>query len=136
MQKKSNRSFYAIALCLFLASVGWLAYSGVSENTVYFLNVSEAKAGPLENLKAARLFGTVAEENLIHDGTGLGVEFFLEDAEHPENRIRILYKGAVPDTFKAGAEVIIEGSIMPDERFNAKMLMTKCPSKYEKANRT
>jgi len=136
MQKKSSRSFYAVALCLFLVSIGWLTYSGVSENTVYFLNVSEAKAGPLENLKAARLFGTVAQDGLKHAESRLGVEFFLEDAEHPENRMHIVYAGAVPDTFKAGAEVIIEGSIMPDERFQAKTLMTKCPSKYEKANRT
>ena len=47
----------------------------------------------------------------------------------------VSYSGAVPDTFKAGAEVIVEGGMGPEGRFAAKTLMTKCPSKYQKENR-
>ena len=46
------------------------------------------------------------------------------------------YKGVVPDTFKDGAEVIVEGSVLSDGSFKARVLMTKCPSKYQKENRT
>jgi cytochrome c-type biogenesis protein CcmE len=43
------------------------------------------------------------------------------------------YAGAVPDTFKPGAEVIVEGGMKPASGiFKAGTLMTKCPSKYEK----
>jgi cytochrome c-type biogenesis protein CcmE len=44
------------------------------------------------------------------------------------------YRGALPDTFEKGAEVIVEGR-MDGTAFTAKTLMTKCPSKYEKSNR-
>jgi len=42
----------------------------------------------------------------------------------------------VPDTFKPGAEVIVEGRMEQGGAFNAKTLMTKCPSKYQKENRS
>ena len=70
MAKKSGKNVYLVALLLFLGGVGYLAYSGFSENSVYFLNVSEALATPSDKLKAARLFGTVAEDGLSRSETG------------------------------------------------------------------
>ena len=66
MAKKSGKNVYLVALLLFLGGVGYLAYSGFSENSVYFLNVSEALATPSDKLKAARLFGTVAEDGTTY----------------------------------------------------------------------
>lgn len=134
MSKKSSKVTYLVALLLFLCGVGWLAWTGFSQDSVYFLNVSEALATPAENLKAARLFGTVAEDGLTPAEGGLGVRFKLEDKDQATTTIWVDYKGAVPDTFKAGAEVIVEGGLV-DDSFQAKTLMTKCPSKYQKENR-
>ena len=50
MAKKSGKNVYLVALLLFLGGVGYLAYSGFSENSVYFLNVSEALATPSDKL--------------------------------------------------------------------------------------
>lgn len=135
MAKKSGKNVYLVALLLFLGGVGYLAYSGFSENSVYFLNVSEALASPSDKLKAARLFGTVAEEGLVLSDSGRDVRFRLEDQETKTTTLPVEFTGAIPDTFKAGAEVIIEGGIRPDGIFQAKTLMTKCPSKYQKENR-
>ena len=135
MTKKSGKNVYLVALLLFLGGVGYLAYSGFSENSVYFLNVSEALATPTENLKAARLFGTVAEDGLAVADTGRDVRFQLEEQTNKATTLWVEYTGAIPDTFKAGAEVIVEGGIRPDGAFQAKTLMTKCPSKYQKENR-
>ena len=136
MAKKSGKNVYLAALLLFLGGVGYLAYSGFSENSVYFLNVSEALATPSDKLKAARLFGTVAEDGLSRSETGRDVRFRLEDQENKATTLWVEYTGAIPDTFKAGAEVIVEGGLRPDGSFQAKTLMTKCPSKYQKENRT
>ena len=118
MAKKSGKNVYLVALLLFLGGVGYLAYSGFSENSVYFLNVSEALATPSDKLKAGR-----------------DVKFRLEDQENKATTLWVEYTGAIPDTFKAGAEVIVEGGLRPDGSFQAKTLMTKCPSKYQKENR-
>ena len=114
MAKKSGKNVYLVAL---------------------LLNVSEALATPSDKLKAARLFGTVAEDGLSRSETGRDVKFRLEDQENKATTLWVEYTGAIPDTFKAGAEVIVEGGLRPDGSFQAKTLMTKCPSKYQMENR-
>ena len=47
---------------LFLGGVGYLVASGVTKDSVYFLNVGEALATDAAQLKQARLFGNVAAE--------------------------------------------------------------------------
>lgn len=135
MARRTSVGMYVAALLLFLGGAGYLVYTGFAENSVYFLNVSEALAAPQDKLKAARLFGTVAERDLEPATQGPGVTFRLEDKDNAAQTMLVRYKGAVPDTFKPGAEVIVEGALLTDGVFSAKSLMTKCPSKYEKENR-
>ena len=137
MAKKSGKGLYAATLLLFLAGVGYLLFSGLSENSVYFLNVSEALAMPSDKLGSARLFGTVKDEGLTRLEHTPGVRFQLEDKDNASQTLWVLFEGPVPDTFKPGVEVIIEGGLNPAEgQFKAETLMTKCPSKYEKQNRS
>lgn len=135
MVRNKNTGMYIVALLLFLGGVGYLAYAGFSEDSVYFLNVAEARAAAPEKLTSARLFGTVAAEGLEPHRGAPGVSFLLEDKDNARLTIPISYSGAVPDTFKPGAEVIVEGGMGEQGRFNARTLMTKCPSKYQKENR-
>ena len=136
MKGKKNTPIYIVALMLFLAGVGWLFYAGFSENSVYFLNVSEVMAAPREKLGKIRMFGTVAAASLEKRTDVPGVSFTLEDKDDRTLTVRVVYKGAVPDAFKPGAEVIVEGGLEPDGHFQARTLMTKCPSKYQKENRS
>ena len=130
---KNQKWVYLAAVLLVGAGVGYLLFSGLSQNSVYFLNVSEALAMPAEKLRQARLFGMVSEENIEHDPSSLGVAFFVQDKDDPSKVIHVRYRGAVPDTFKAGVEVILEGSFKAEAKeFEATTLLTKCPSKYEK----
>jgi len=135
MVRKNQKNLYVVALVLFLSGVGTLMYFGLTENSMYFLNVSEALAAPQEKLTTVRLFGTVAERDLAPLDGSLGVRFRLEDKDNKAETIVVQYKGAVPDTFKPGAEVIVEGAMRHGGSFDAKTLMTKCPSKYQKENR-
>ena len=136
MAKPGQKSLYIAALLCFLSGLGYLLYTGFTENSVYFLNVSEALAAPQEKLGAVRLFGTVSERDLVPADDSLGVRFRLEDTANKSQSIVVNFKGAVPDTFKPGAEVIVEGGMESGGDFRAKSLMTKCPSKYQKENRT
>jgi len=64
------------------------------------------------------------------------VIFQLIDKDNPGGTLRVSYRGAVPDAFKAGAEVIVEGGLdSVGKTFTATTLITKCPSKYQKQNR-
>lgn len=136
MAKKKNAPMYLVALTLFLGGLGYLLYSGLDENSAYFLNVSEALAMKPGELSKARLFGTVAEDGLFRPEDAMGVSFTLVDKDQAGKTIRVDFRGAVPDTFKPGVEVIVEGGVNPASgAFAANTLMTKCPSKYQKENR-
>lgn len=136
MAKKGGKGVYIAALILFLGGLGYLIYSGISQDSVYFLNVSEALAMDEAELGQARLFGKVAPQNIEPKAGGLGVSFDLSDQKENVDTIRVDYSGAVPDTFKEGVEVIIEGNFVNGHKmFKATSLITKCPSKYEKENR-
>lgn len=135
MKQKKNTGIYIVAALLFLGGLGYLLFAGLSENSVYFLNVAEAKAADRASLANVRLFGTVAGASIEKPAKGLGVSFRLEDKDDPSLTIPVSYTGVIPDTFKGGAEVIVEGGMTPDGSFAARTLMTKCPSKYQKENR-
>ncbi len=150
--KKNGKSLYVAALLLFLGGMGYLLFSGISENSMYFLTVAEAKSLPQNELESARLFGVVHEKGLLSLPDGPGASFLLRDAKTGNALVRVAYHGILPDAFKEGAEVIVEGGlakpmradgfalpvekqIFPEYVFAARVLMTQCPSKYEKKNR-
>ncbi len=136
MAKSSSKAVYAVALILFLGGLGYLIFSGLTEDSVYFLNVSEALAQDRNQVGQARLFGKVSSQNLVIVEGQLGTSFDLLDKMDESKRLRVDFKGAVPDTFKPDVEVIVEGSFSPDGQvFKARTLVTKCPSKYEKKSK-
>ena len=50
-------------------------------------------------------------------------------------RLPVSYVGTdpLPDTFKDGAQCLVEGKVQPDGRFVAETVQAKCASKYEAA---
>lgn len=126
---------YIIAFLLILGAIGYLAFSALKEDKVYFLKVSEALAMGVEQIKQARLFGVVEAKDFYQSKDHLEVRFLLGDKENKKEFIKVYYKGALPDTFKPGVEVIVEGKMEPSSKtFMASLIMTKCPSKYKKKN--
>lgn len=140
MKKRKNTPIYIVALALFVVGFGWLFYSGLSEGSIDVLSVAQARELPAEQLQSVRLFGTVAGSPAPQSAGAQGVSFHLEDETDKKLLVFVSFSGIVPDTFKPGIEVFIEGSMEPAEqgavpRFIAGTLRTKCPSKYEKENR-
>ena len=69
------------------------------------------------------------------DGHSAAMRFRLEDINgHAPARVLVSYRGSVPDLFKVGRHVVVEGSLQ-NGVFTAKpgSLTTKCPSKYAPA---
>ena len=130
--QKKSKFMYLAAFLLIFSGVGYLVVTSVTQSSTYFLEVSEALAMDQDKLDRARLFGKVAEEELERDSDALGVTFMLQDKDDQDKVIRVRYAGAVPDAFRPGAGVIVEGQARPQEGiFMAHDLMTQCPSRYE-----
>ena len=81
-----------------------------------------------------QLVGTVVGP-VKGDAHSAPMRFELKDIQgHSPVRIPVSYRGSVPDLFKTGRHIVIEGSVRHGV-FVAKpgSLVTKCPSKYAPA---
>jgi cytochrome c-type biogenesis protein CcmE len=120
-----------------------IALSVAAALAVFILYTSIAGAGTPEiepsTLAAHQghdvlLVGTVVG-HVAGDAHGGGLRFLLKD-DHGANaaRTRVLYSGSVPDLFRTGRQIVVEGTLTGGT-FVAKpgSLVTKCPSKYTPA---
>jgi cytochrome c-type biogenesis protein CcmE len=118
----------SIAGILLAGAVGYLAFAGVQKGWVYTLGVDQYVEQPAQHPQRVRLCGKVGEDSLEMNKAQLWAKFQIRGEKA---FVPVAYKGVIPDMFKPGAEVIIEGKRDPQGVFQADMLMTKCASKYE-----
>ncbi|MDX6492176.1 MAG: cytochrome c-type biosis protein CcmE, partial [Gaiellaceae bacterium] len=63
------------------------------------------------------------------------LRFRLRDRDGTQT-VPVVYRGSVPDLFKPGREVVVEGMFVNGTFLAAKdTLVTKCPSKYAPAKK-
>ena len=117
------------AAIVLVGAIGYLAMAGMKEGWVqYHLTVDAFRADARFQSQRVRLAGKVDDENVVLGAGKLGATFDLIGiaASVPVN-----YKGVLPDLFKPGCEVVVEGRLDPAGIFQADLLMTKCASKYD-----
>lgn len=69
------------------------------------------------------------------DAHGEGLRFGLKDIQGDSDvRVTVLYTGSVPDLFRVGRHVVVDGALRKGT-FVAEpgSMITKCPSKYQAA---
>ncbi len=112
-----------------LAVVGYLIYTGIRDTMTYYLTVPEVLAGTIEAQgETIRVGGNVFADSVKWDPKDLKLLFKIGD---DQANLNVDYTGVVPDSFKPGREVVVEGKYSGDGKFIAKTIMPKCASKYE-----
>jgi cytochrome c-type biogenesis protein CcmE len=125
------RKFIAGGVIL-LGAAGYLAYAGMSDGWIqYHLQVDEFANTPKYHGQRVRLCGKVAEDGLVSNPGQLKARFGLMGQSQ---RVPVAYSGVIPDLFKAGSDVIVEGRMDASGTFQADLLLTKCASKYQAAD--
>lgn len=124
---KKKRKFIIAGVIVFLA-IGYLGLVGYQNSKAFDYTVSQLrKQGNSVNSQAVRVSGQVIPGSIEQKSGDLTLKFTI--AEGGQN-LPVVYRGVVPDTFKAGVEIIIIGSLDAGGTFQAKTLMPKCPSRY------
>jgi cytochrome c-type biogenesis protein CcmE len=77
-----------------------------------------------------RVAGVVEAGSIVHDDTKQLVTFVIDDGKQ---RLPVAYSGVVPDIFRPGIQVVVEGHYSGQGAFQAQTLLAKCPSKFEAA---
>ncbi len=123
-----NKKFAAVIISVALLMMVWVGL-GFEGNELPYITIQDLTAKKMNKPgKRFRLGGNVKEGSIARSAADpLALTFVLLQEEE---QLPVSYHKIVPDMFKDGSEVIVEG-IYDGERFFADNLMTKCASRYE-----
>ena len=126
-----KRKKFLIGGIIVALAVGYLSYAAFTNSATYYYTVSElTEQGSSIYGENVRVNGQVIPGSIEQESAGLTLRFSIADVER-EGSLPVVYQGVVPDTFKAGSDIVIEGQLSSDGIFKAHTLMPKCPSRYE-----
>ncbi len=124
-----KKKFLIGAIIIFLA-IGYLSFTGFQSAATYYYTPSEIIAqGSSIYGENVRVNGQVAPGSVEQEAQGRVLRFTMIDIDGEES-LPVVYQGVIPDTFKVGNEVVVEGQLDSAGIFQAHTLMPKCPSKY------
>jgi cytochrome c-type biogenesis protein CcmE len=123
-RKRKIRLVVALATAVLLATA--LVYTSFNASTEA-RSPADLLAGDVDG--ASQVYGKVVAGSIERDGVDMTFE--LADREDPTKAIIVDYTGQVPDPFREGREVIVEGTYADGTLIAEKdQLITKCPSKF------
>jgi len=127
MQNKKWK--FGIGIGIILAIVAWEAVSGFQQSKTYYVTVNELAQGQAAR-RHVRVGGVVAQGSIDRRGGKLTFRL-AQDTK----TLAVTYVGTetLPDTFKDGAQAIVDGDFLANGEFRADKIQAKCASKYQAA---
>lgn len=132
-RKKRLPLSFLLAGVAILGAVFYLVYANTQSNAVYYMTVSELMHCTTCATQSVRVAGIVQAGSIVRDDENDRVTFVINDGKQS---LPVAYTGVVPDIFRAGAQVVVEGRYVGHGTFTADSLLTKCPSKFQVATPT
>jgi cytochrome c-type biogenesis protein CcmE len=126
----SSPARLVIALSVAAALAIFVVYTALAGNGVAQLRPSTLAGHTGHVALVGAVVGRVSG-----DAHGKGMRFVLKDVRSANPaRVRVIYRGSVPDLFKTGRDVVVDGK-MRNGVFVASRdsLVTKCPDHYAPA---
>jgi len=117
-----------------LGAVAYLVYTNTQASAMYYMTVPELKHCTMCTTQSVRVAGVVQAGSIVRNDQQGSVSFVISDSSN--QTLPVTYNGVVPDIFRAGAQVVVEGRYPGQGAFHADTLLTKCPSKFQSATPT
>jgi cytochrome c-type biogenesis protein CcmE len=119
-------------IALILGTVGFLVWSAVDQTKMYMITVAEfLDAGQAYAGSTVRIAGKVAPGSMKWDADTRNLEFTIIDMAGQAGEVRVHYTGLLPDMFAEDRNVVVEGLFSKSDPFEARAVLTSCPSKYQ-----
>ena len=124
---------FLIAGVAIAAAVVYLVIANTGTTAEYYMTIHQLQTCSTCSGQTVRVAGFVAPNGLIRNDATQTVRFVITDtATSATPTMGVVYKGIVPDAFKAGAQVVVEGTYK-NGMFQANAVLAKCPSKFQAA---
>ena len=113
---------------LLLATAAALVLTAFEDNIVFFHSPTDiATNRELSTDRRLRVGGLVKPESWQKAADGLTHNFAITDLN---NEIRVAYRGIMPDLFREGQGVVVEGRMQSDGHFRADEVLAKHDENY------
>jgi cytochrome c-type biogenesis protein CcmE len=109
-----------------MASAAGLILNAFRSNLVFFYTPSQIAVGEAPVGRGFRLGGLV-EQGSVRRTQAVKVAFVVTDTAH---RVTVSYSGILPDLFREGKGVVVEGSLAHDGVFQATGVLAKHDENY------
>lgn len=127
MKRKTLRLYLLVAsLCLLGVGVG-LALFAFQNRIVFFFSPTQIAADRPASGQTIRLGGLVEAGSVAKSGDGATINFRVTDLK---NAVAVAYRGVLPDLFREGQGVVVEGAYGSDGNFTATEVLAKHDEKY------
>jgi cytochrome c-type biogenesis protein CcmE len=126
MTRKRRRLVTIAAVGAVLSLSATLVLVALRDQIVFFYSPSEIAEKALPEGTRMRIGGLVAEGSVERDGDG-GVRFAVTDTQATTE---VVFRGILPDLFREGQGVVVEGVLAANGRFDAESVLAKHDENY------
>ena len=127
MTRKTRRLYLVIVSLLLLGAAVALVLTALRQDIVFFLSPTELATRPPAPGRLIRVGGLVEQGSVQKLGSDGTVLFKVTDLT---KSIEVRYRGILPDLFREGQGVVIEGSVDEQGQFIASEVLAKHDEKY------
>jgi cytochrome c-type biogenesis protein CcmE len=122
------RGKFTLGAAIILGVLAWLGWVGTTQSKTYYHTIPELQSLQGRSRQQRMRVGGNVEAGSIQHLPGR-IDFVLREQGQTMN-VSYVGRDPLPDTFKDGAQALVEGRAMPDGRFVAEQVQAKCASKY------
>ena len=128
MTRKQRRMGIILGGLATLGIAAGLVLTAFEDSVVYFHSPTDiATRADIKKDRRLRVGGLVKQGSWQKANDGLTHKFFVTDTAHD---IQVAYKGIMPDLFREGQGVVMEGKLLPDGSFRADEVLAKHDENY------
>jgi cytochrome c-type biogenesis protein CcmE len=126
-KRKKKRLYLVLTTMSIIALAVGLVLNALEDGINLFLDPTELKERQLADGERVRLGGLVADESLSKDADGLTYHFDVTDGAET---VSVVFKGSLPDLFREGQGVVLEGEVNNMGPFRATEVLAKHDENY------
>jgi cytochrome c-type biogenesis protein CcmE len=127
MTRKRRRLFAVLAGMGMLGIAAALVLNAFSDNLVFFYSPSDLKTKAVPQGRMLRIGGLVEEASVKRAGDGKSITFRITDGNVA---VPVTYIGALPDLFREGQGVVVEGRLDGSGEVRAASVLAKHDERY------
>jgi cytochrome c-type biogenesis protein CcmE len=128
---QKRRLYFILFVLVVAATVGTLILYALKQNVNLFYTPTQLLDSKITKGQLFRLGGEVKKASIHHNANNLQVSFSVSDKLH---HVLVEYEGVLPDLFREGQAVVVEGILDQAGIMQARQVLAKHDERYRPAH--